>query len=159
MFSEVKIYWIQFFVGLFLVSTFFQYRFGKKERSFDVKLWYFIPLGLFISVIGTFTGGMGPVLNPFLLNAGIDKEQLVGTKAAQSFFLGLAQVSGYMFFGLLTKTLWIYGIALGLGAIVGNLIGKRLLQRMSKLTFRRWLIAIMVISGLILIIKAIPELI
>jgi uncharacterized protein len=159
MFSEVKIYWIQFFVGLFLVSTFFQYRFGKKERSFDVKLWYFIPLGFFISIIGTFTGGMGPVLNPFLLNAGIDKEQLVGTKAAQSFFLGLAQVSGYIFFGLLTKTLWIYGIALGLGAIIGNLIGKWLLQRMSKLAFRRWLIAIMVISGLILIVKAIPELI
>ena len=44
LFSEVKIYWIQFVVGLFLVSTFFQYRFGKKDRSFDVKLWYFIPL-------------------------------------------------------------------------------------------------------------------
>ena len=158
MFSEVKIYWIQFFVGFFLGRTFFQYRFGKKERSFDVKLWYFIPLGFFISVIGTFTGGMGPGLNSFLLNSGIDKEQLVGTKAAQSFFLGLAQVSGYMFFGLLTQTLWIYGIALGSGAILGNLIGKWLLQRMSKLAFRRWLIAIMVISGLILILKAIPEL-
>ncbi|MEL6809984.1 MAG: sulfite exporter TauE/SafE family protein [Bacteroidota bacterium] len=158
LFSEVKIYWIQFLVGLFLVSTFFQYRFGKKERSFSVKLWYFIPLGIFISIIGTFTGGMGPILNPFLLNAGIDKEQLVGTKAAQSFFLGLAQVSGYVFFGLLSKTLWIYGIALGLGAILGNLIGKWLLFRMSKLAFRRWLIAIMVLSGLVLIVKSLNEL-
>ncbi len=158
LFSEVKIYWIQFLVGLFLVSTFFQFRFGKKDRSFEVKLWYFIPLGLFISIIGTFTGGMGPVLNPFLLNAGIDKEKLVGTKAAQSFFLGLAQVSGYVFFGLLTKTLWAYGIALGLGAIVGNLVGKWLLFRMSKIAFRRWLITIMVIAGLVLIVKAIPNL-
>ena len=159
LFSEVKIYWIQLFVGLFLVSTFFQYRFGKKERSFSVKLWYFIPLGFFVSMIGTFTGGMGPVLNPFLINAGIDKEELVGTKAAQSFFLGLAQVSGYVFFGLLTKTLWIYGIALGLGAILGNLIGKWLLFRMSKLAFRRWLITIMVLSGIVLIVKAVPELV
>ena len=159
LFSEVKIYWIQLFVGLFLVSTFFQYRFGKKERSFTVKLWYFIPLGFFVSIIGTFTGGMGPVLNPFLINAGIDKEELVGTKAAQSFFIGLAQVSGYVFFGLLTKTLWIYGIALGLGAILGNLIGKWLLFRMSKLAFRRWLIAIMVISGVVLIVRAVPKLV
>ncbi|NNM23151.1 MAG: sulfite exporter TauE/SafE family protein [Flavobacteriaceae bacterium] len=158
LFSEVKIYWIQFVVGLFLVSTFFQYRFGKKERSFKVKLWYFIPIGFLISVVGTFTGGMGPVLNPFLLNAGIDKEHLVGTKAAQSFFLGLAQVGGYVFFGLLTPTLWYYGIALGLGAILGNLIGKWFLFRMSKLAFRRWLIAIMVIAGILLIVKAIPEL-
>ncbi len=158
LFAEVKIYWVQIIVGLFLVSTFFQYRFGKKERSFEVKLWYFIPLGFFISIIGTLTGGMGPILNPFLLNAGIDKESLVGTKAAQSFFLGIAQIGSYAFFGLLTDELWVYGIAMGLGAIVGNLIGKWLLQRMSKLAFRKWVIAIMVISGIVLIVKAASEL-
>lgn len=156
-FSEVKIYWIQIIVGLFLVSTIFQYGFGKKDRSFEVKLWYFIPVGFLISIIGTFTGGMGPILNPFLINAGIDKEYLVGTKAAQSFFLGLAQVSGYVYFGLLSKELWGLGIALGLGAILGNLIGKWLLMRMSKLAFRRWLIAIMVITGIVLIVKALTH--
>lgn len=158
LFAEVKIYWVQIIVGLFLVSTFFQYRFGKKERSFNVKLWYFVPLGFFISIIGTLTGGMGPILNPFILNAGIEKESLVGTKAAQSFFLGIAQIGSYAFFGLLTDELWVYGIAMGLGAIVGNLIGKWLLQRMSKLAFRKWVIAIMVISGIVLIIGAISEL-
>ena len=157
LFVEVKIYWVQIIVGLFLVSTFFQYRFGKKERSFEVKLWYFVPLGFFISIIGTLTGGMGPILNPFLLNAGIDKESLVGTKAAQSLFLGIAQIGSYAFFGLLTDELWVYGIAMGLGAIVGNLIGKWLLQRMSKLAFRKWVIAIMVISGVVLIVKAMSE--
>jgi uncharacterized membrane protein YfcA len=158
LFTEVKIYWIQLVVGLFLVSTFFQYRFGKKERSFNVKLWYFIPLGFFISMVGTFTGGMGPVLNPFMLNAGIEKEALVGTKSAQSFFLGLAQIGSYTFFGLLTETLWVYGIVLGLGAIFGNLIGKWLLQRMSKLHFRRWVISVMVVSGLVLIVQALGKL-
>lgn len=157
LFAEVKIYWIQIVVGLFLISTFFQYRFGKKERSFEVKLWYFIPLGFFIAIIGTFTGGMGPILNPFLLNVGIDKEELIGTKSAQSFFLGIAQLGSYAYFGLMTKELWILGIAVGLGAIVGNLIGKWLLKRMTKLAFRRWLITIMVLSGIVLIVKAISE--
>ncbi|HAT63005.1 MAG TPA: sulfite exporter TauE/SafE family protein [Flavobacteriaceae bacterium] len=156
-FSEAKIYWIQIVVGLFLISTFFQYRFGKKERSFPVHLWYFIPLGFIISIIGTFTGGMGPILNPFLMNVGIDKEELVATKAAQSFFLGLSQVSGYTFFGLLSKELWIYGIALGLGASLGNYFGKRILKKMSKLSFRRWVIAIMVLSGFVILIKAVAE--
>lgn len=158
LFAEVKIYWIQLVVGLFLVSTFFQYRFGKKERSFEVPLWYFIPLGFLISVVGTFTGGMGPVLNPFMLNAGIEKEELVGTKSAQSFFLGVAQIGSYTFFGLLTPQLWIYGIVLGLGAILGNLIGKWLLKRMSKLHFRRWVIAVMVVSGTVLVVRALGEL-
>lgn len=158
LFSEVKIYWIQIIVGLFLISTFFQYRFGKKERSFRVELWHFIPLGLIISMVGTFAGGMGPILNPFLMNVGIDKEELVATKSAQSFFLGLAQISGYTFFGLLNSQLWVYGLVLGLGASLGNFFGKKILFKMSKLSFRRWVIALMVISGVVLLFKALPEL-
>jgi uncharacterized membrane protein YfcA len=150
-FSEIKINWLQIIVALFLISTFFQYRFGKKERSFKAPLWYFIPLGFF-------TGGMGPILNPFYLNSGITKEALVGTKAANSFFLGIAQVSSYTFFGLLTTELWIYGISLGIGATFGNLIGKRVLAKMSSLLFRKLVIIIMVLSGLLLLIKAISSL-
>ena len=157
-FSEIKINWLQIIVALFLISTFFQYRFGKKERSFKAPLWYFIPLGFLVSIIGTFTGGMGPILNPFYLNSGITKEALVGTKAANSFFLGIAQVSSYTFFGLLTTELWIYGISLGIGATFGNLIGKGVLAKMSSLLFRKLVIIIMVLSGLLLLIKAISSL-
>ncbi len=157
-FSEIKINWLQIIVALFLISTFFQYRFGKKERSFKVRLWFFIPLGFLVSIIGTFTGGMGPILNPFYLNSGITKEALVGTKAANSFFLGIAQVSSYTFFGLLTTELWIYGISLGIGATLGNLIGKRVLAKMSSLLFRKLVIIIMVLSGLLLLVKAISSL-
>jgi len=157
-FSSIKIAWLQIIVALFLISTFFQYGFGKKKRSFPVQLWYFIPLGFIVSIVGTFTGGMGPVLNPFYLNSGITKEELVGTKAANSFFVGIAQISSYTFFGLLTTELWIYGIALGIGATIGNFIGKRLLSKMKNSTFRKLVIAIMVISGILLLIKVISSL-
>lgn len=155
-FSEMNIAWLQFIIALFLISTFFQYRFGKKERSFPVAIWYFIPLGLIVSILGTFTGGMGPILNPFYLNAGITKESLVGTKAANSFFLGLAQVGSYSFFGVLTPDLWVYGIALGIGATIGNIIGKKILKKMSNLLFRKLVILFMVVSGLLLLIKVLP---
>jgi len=157
-FSEMKINWLQIIVALFLISTFFQYRFGKKKSSFPVQLWHFIPLGFIVSIVGTFTGGMGPVLNPFYLNAGITKEELVGTKAANSFFLGIAQISSYTFFGLLTTDLWVYGITLGIGATFGNLIGKKLLAKMSSQLFRKLVIVIMMISGILLLIKAIASL-
>jgi uncharacterized membrane protein YfcA len=111
-------------------------------------------LGLIISTVGTFTGGMGPVLNPFYLNSGISKEALVGTKAINSFFVGLAQVSSYSVFGILTSELWIYGLALGIGATFGNLIGKILLKRMSHILFRKFVIVIMVISGCLLLYKS-----
>lgn len=152
LFSKSSISWLQIIVGLFLVSVIFQYRFGKKERSFPMKLAYFIPLGLVVSLLGTLIGALGPVLNPFYLNYGLDKEDLVATKTANSFFMGISQLGSYAFFGLLRDEYWIYGIALGLGATVGNLIGKKLLSRMSALLFRKFLLIFMVISGILLII-------
>jgi uncharacterized membrane protein YfcA len=44
---------------------------------------------------------------------------------------------------------------LGIGATLGNLIGKRVLAKMSSLLFRKLVIIIMVISGFLLLIKAI----
>jgi uncharacterized membrane protein YfcA len=72
-FTRINAGWLQILVGIFLISTVFQYRFGKKERSFPVKLWYFIPLGFIVSILGTVIGALGPVLNPFYLNLGLDK--------------------------------------------------------------------------------------
>lgn len=152
-FEEASLEVLQIVVGLFLISTVFQYQFGKKERSFEVKDWYFIPLGLIVSVLGTIIGALGPVLNPFYLNAGLDKERLIATKTANSFFMGLAQLSSYSFFGLLKNEYWLYGLILGFGATVGNIIGKQFLKKMKAKTFRRLLLLLMVISGLSLIVK------
>lgn len=151
LFSEIDWSWLQILVGLFLISTVFQYRFGKRKRSFRMRLWYFMPLGILVSLMGTMIGALGPILNPFYLNLGLDKEDLVATKTANSFFMGLSQIGSYTFFGLLTTELWIYGISLGLGATLGNLIGKRFLSNMSSKTFRQWLLGLMVVSGILLI--------
>ncbi len=151
LFANFQLEWLQIVVGIFLISTVWQYRFGKRERSFDMQLWWFIPLGLLVSVLGTIIGALGPVLNPFYLNLGLDKEDLVATKTANSFLMGLSQLGSYTFFGLLDRELWIYGIALGLGATLGNIIGKRFLTGMKSITFRRILLAFMFISGILLI--------
>lgn len=152
-FSQFKMEWLQLVVGVFLISTVWQYRFGKKQKSFNMRLWYFIPLGLIVSILGTIIGALGPVLNPFYLNLGLDKEDLIATKTANSFLMGISQIGGYTFFGLLHAELWIYGIALGIGATLGNIFGKRFLTKMKSSTFRKWVIALMVISGIIMIIR------
>ena len=152
-FSNFRIEWLQILVGVFLISTVFQYRFGKKKRSFEMLLWYFIPLGFLVSTFGTIIGALGPVLNPFYLNLGLDKEKLVATKTANSFVMGISQLGSYTFFGLLTVELWAYGIALGIGATIGNLFGKRALSKMKSETFRKLLIVVMVVSGVLMIVE------
>ena len=151
LFSNFRVEWLQIIVGLFLVSTIFQYRFGSKSASFPMQLWYFTPLAVLVSLMGTIIGALGPVLNPFYLNLGLDKEELIATKTANSFFIGLSQISSYTFFGLLYNEYWAYGISLGIGATIGNIIGKKFLVGMRSITFRRLLIVLMAISGLVLI--------
>ncbi|MEQ9007974.1 MAG: sulfite exporter TauE/SafE family protein, partial [Ekhidna sp.] len=155
LFKRADLSFLQILVGLFLISTVFQFRFGKTRKSFEFKEWYFIPLGLIVSVLGTMIGALGPVLNPFYLNAGLDKEALIATKTANSFFTGLAQISSYTFFGLLTTENWVFGITLGFGATLGSIIGKGYLKKIKSEQFRILVIAMMVISGVIMIVRRI----
>lgn len=154
LFSRLQLQWVQIILGLFLISTLFQYRFGKKKRTFQMQMTGWIPLGFGVAFLSSLTGGLGPVLNPFYLNYGLKKEPMIATKTANSFFVGIVQVGTYSFFGSLAGELWLYGIVLGLGAAVGNYIGKRLLRQMSPLQFRQAVLIIMVISGVWLLWKA-----
>ncbi|WP_227672310.1 hypothetical protein [Psychrobacter urativorans] len=84
-------------VGAFLVSTIFQYKFGKVNKTFDMPKVGFIPLGFIIAFMSTLVGGLGPILNPFYMNAGLEKENLIATKTANSFFVGIVQIGSYAF--------------------------------------------------------------
>lgn len=158
LFSRLDANWIQLLVGAFLVSTVFQYKFGKVAKTFHMPKIGFIPLGFFISFMSTLVGGLGPILNPFYMNAGLEKENLIATKTANSFFVGIVQIGSYTFFGVLTAKLWVYGLVLGLGAVVGNVIGKRFLAGMSVQQFRVMLILLMVVSGVIMMVQNIKVL-
>lgn len=153
-FIELPKFWFQIVIGIFLVSTVFQYRFGKVKKSFNVQKWYFLPLGLIVGFLGTFTGGLGPVLNPFYLNLGLKKEELIATKTANSFFVGVFQVVSYIWIGVLNPEVRNYGIALGLGIALGNWVGKRYLKKISSKLFHKLFIWMMTISGAVLLIKA-----
>ena len=152
-FVQLESNWIQLLLGMFLISTAFQFRFGKKKTSFSMKMWYFIPLGFVVTLISTLFGATGAVLNPFYLNMGLVKEKLIATKTANSFFAGFAQLGSYTFLGVFHGELWGYGILIGLGAIIGNIFGKRLLSKMSDESFRKLVVFIMTLSGVVMLAK------
>lgn len=156
LFSRLDAQWIQFAVGLFLISTLFQYRLGQVDRTFNMSKAGFIPLGFLVAFISTLVGGLGPVMNPFYMNSGLQKEDLIATKTANSFIVGIAQIGSYSFFGILNQQLWIFGLILGVGASVGNIIGKRWLNKMSVRQFRVALILLMVVSGIVMVLKNWP---
>ena len=90
------------------------------------------------------------ILNPFYMNAGLEKESLIATKTANSFFVGHCTNRQLCFFWLASLSkLWVYGLVLGLGAVIGNIIGKRFLAGIERgVQFRIMLLMLMVVSGL-----------
>ena len=157
LFTQLQIKWIQLVLGIFLVSTVFQFRFGKKKRSFPMLGWYFAPLGFVFAFLSSLIGGGGPVLNPFYLNYGLEKEAMIATKTANSFFVAIVQIGTYSFYGALEGTLWLYGLWMGLGTALGNWLGKWALSKMSAQNFRQAVIFVMVVSGILMIVKAMGE--
>jgi hypothetical protein len=155
LFASLRMEWLQIVIGIFLISTIWQYKWGKKKASFHMKRSYFGPLGFAVCFLSSLIGATGAVLNPFYLNYGVEKEELVATKAANSFFVAIVQLGTYAKFGRLNDELWLYGLAIGLGAAFGNFLGKRLLKKMSNQTFRQLVMVMMAVSGIVMIAQQI----
>jgi len=150
--SEDYAHWLRWIVGIFLISTIFQFRFGKRKKAFAMKVSWFTPIGFVVAVVSGIIGGTGPILNPFYLNLGVIKEELVVTKSCASLLVHLTKVSAYITFGALNQELLIAGLVLGVGAVVGNLIGRRFLAGMSSQVFRQAVLSMMVLSGVLLLL-------
>ena len=149
--AETGAHWLKILAGLFLVSTVFQYGFGKRERSFNMKRWAFTPVGFVVATVSGVIGEAGPVLNPFYLNYGVEKEALIGTKSFNSIVMQTTKLAGYFAFGALLKEFLIYGAVIGMAAACASWTGKRLLSRMEGKRFRQWVVGLMVFTGLVLL--------
>lgn len=146
-FTHIHLAWLQVLIGLFLLSNIFTFGFGKKERTFKVAEWYFLPAGFFKSFISGLIGSSGPVLNPFYLNYGLVKEQLLATKSLHMASLHVVKIIAYVAFGAFTPEYFGYGLIIGLAALPANLLGKQILGHMNPLHFRQLVLWSMAIGG------------
>lgn len=146
-FANISPQWVKVLAGVFLLSTLLQYRFGRRKRSFAMRAWMFLPLGFVVAAISGMIGEAGPVLNPFFLNYGTEKEAMIGTKSVNSFFMQLAKLGSYTAFGAMATEFWIYGVAIGVAATAASWVGKKLLGRMEGKRFRRIVVGVMAITG------------
>jgi uncharacterized protein len=150
-FAHARVEWLQLVVGLFLISTVWQYRFGRRKRSFLMRVWWFLPLGIVVAFFDALIGSTGPVLNPFYLNAGAAKEPMIATKSVNSFVTNFAQIGTYTAFGAMTWRYVAFGLVAGAAAALASWVGKAWLERLAQEQWRRIAIAIMVVSGASLI--------
>ena len=153
-FTRLNLEWLQVVIGLFLVTYVLQHRFSRIRFDFSMERYWFLPIGLTISFLSGLVGATGPVLNPFLLAYGLQKEELVATKSVNSLIMQITKLSTYTIFGVLTLETGSYGIVLGLGAIIGVYLARAHLQKITTEKFLLYVHALLFISGCIMLVQA-----
>ncbi len=144
---------IEIIIGLFLLAMVLKDRLGYERPAFRMQRPLFLPLAATASFLSGLVGVTGPILNPFLLNYGLEKETLIATKALNSLLMQMTKISSYTLLGLLTLKTGLYGLLLGMGALVGIHLARGHLLRIERQRFRTYTLVLMGIAGLLLLAR------
>ncbi len=110
----------------------------------------FIGAGMLTGVVSMLVGAAGPMLAPFFLQTGLNREAMIATQAACQFFQHLIKI---VLFGLILDFNYLEYSALlmflAIAAIVGTIAGRKFLQ--SKLNEEQFRKALKVVLTLIAI--------
>lgn len=150
-FTIIQLEWLQVLIGFFLLFTVFNYVFSKKERTFPMQLWQFLPVGFLHAFTSGIVGSTGPAMNPFYLNYGLVKEEMVATKSLNMVVIHVVKMITYAALGVLTPEYLGYGFAIGLAAVPANWMGQYVLAKMNEQQFRKLVFAFMAVTGLFMI--------
>lgn len=146
-------FWIKIFIGVFLISTLFQFSFGNAAVLFPMRVPFLLPIGILVGFISGMVGAVGPILNPFYLNVGLVKEKMIATKALNSVLMQSTKIGTYTLVGVLTWDSAFYGVLIGAGAVVGTLLGKKALSKMPTEHFLKGVVWMMVVCGVLILYR------
>ncbi len=111
-------------------------------------------LGAIGGLYGGVSGVWGPPLIVYLLSVGADKTETVRVQGVVFFLGALVLLSAHLHTGLMAgANLW-FSAALVLPAIIGQAFGQRLQDKMDQARFRRWTQALLVLTGVNLVWRA-----
>lgn len=151
LFTRLQLEWLTLLLGLFLIISIFTHRLAEKLTLFQIKSWYFLPAGFIYAFLSGLIGSPGPLLNPFYLNYGLEKGEMIGTKSGHVLVVHLVKILSYAAFGVLSLPIISYGLLIGIGAFPGNWLGQKVLDQMEEKQFRQIAIAFVFLSGIMLV--------
>jgi uncharacterized membrane protein YfcA len=111
-------------------------------------------LGVIGGLYGGVSGIWGPPLLIFLLSTGVGKVETIRAQGVVFLIGALALLAAHLHSGLANAQSLGFSAALVVPAILGQQIGYRLQDRLDQRRFRRWTLALLVLTGLNLIRQA-----
>lgn len=146
---------IKLLMGIFILVVTYLPK-SKKEGKASFAI--FLPVGFLSGLVGIFFGAIGPFIAPFFVREDVIKEELVATKAACQSISHIIKILLFGFIGVNILAYWHIILYLGAAVIVGTILGKKLLNKISDVTFRRLFKIILTIIALRIIILQVIKL-
>ena len=133
-------------VVLILIALYFLFGEGKMGRIFKSKL----AQGTIGSISGVM-GGMfampGPPLVLYTISTIDDKREYVTTLQAFSVVMNICYTLFRFKAGFYSEDTWLWWLVGLMGAVIGSSVGARCFERISSRTFKYFVYAMMIISG------------
>ncbi|MDR6511937.1 putative membrane protein YfcA [Novosphingobium capsulatum] len=107
-------------------------------------------LGAAAGLLSGFTGAVGVVFNRAYYRMGLDKEEIVATRATNEVLLHLVKIGLYAAFGLLPRSALIAGALIAVAALAASFTARHLVSLMHERIFRRAGLLAMVASGVVM---------
>ena len=146
---------IKLLIGIFILLITYVPK-SKKESTSTFVI--FLPVGFVSGLIGIFFGAIGPFIATFFVRKDVIKEELVATKATCQAITHIIKIPLFGFIGANVLVHWNILLYLCLAVIVGTMVGKNMLNKMSDTTFKKIFNVLLTIVALRIIIVQLIQL-
>ncbi|TAE69483.1 MAG: sulfite exporter TauE/SafE family protein [Bacteroidetes bacterium] len=133
--------WLELSVGIFILLTIFM---PKPSFKNGIRYEVFALLGFLGSFLGMIVAVSGPFIASFFILNNIKKEEMIATKSVCQ---GITQIAKLIIFASVVHfsfdKFWFLLLILSLAAIIGTLIGRYLIEKISENvynTLNNWLL-------------------
>lgn len=114
-------------------------------------------LGVIGGLYGGISGIWGPPLLVYLLSIGAGKQETVRAQGVVFLLGAVVLTAAHLVSGVLNAQTALFSAALALAAQAGQLIGYRIQDRMDAAVFRRWTLALLILTGANLVRQAVTS--
>ncbi|HKI99557.1 MAG TPA: sulfite exporter TauE/SafE family protein [bacterium] len=137
--------------GLLLVLLVWRH-IPRRQLTLRRPQW-FLPIGAGFGVLSGVAAGVGPLIAPFYLAAGLRKGAYVGTAAAVGLGMQAVKLAVFGSTAVLTPEVIAFGLFLIPISVVGTVLGKRTLDRVPERVFVLIIEAVMLLGGITLLLR------
>ena len=132
----------------------------KERLHLDIKrVDHAIFAGFIVQGLNTLAGVAGPLLDLFFVRAEMTRQQIVATKSVTQSLSHLIKI-GFWSVPVISAAgwsalppWWLFALAIPL-SMLGTRLGKRVLERMTDVNFRKWMKGLVTAIGCVLLLRA-----